>query len=183
MCVVSIRLLLALALCMAVTHQTVFAQDPSEPAAVLRPMVYLPLVDNGVAPTNTPQRSYAERVVDLTNALRISAGCPALSISPILMSTALAHSRDMAEHDIFSHTGSDGSDLGQRLVRAGYRASAWAENIGQNFTTPDSVVTAWRNSDGHSRNIFNCAFTEIGVGYFYDAADNAHYWTQDFGRP
>jgi uncharacterized protein YkwD len=185
MCSVPSRLFVAALLIVVLTSQStaVFAQDPSVPAAVLRPVVYFPHVEyNRQAATSTP-KSFEEQVVVLTNALRAGAGCPALNIAPVLMSTALAHSRDMAEHNLFSHTGSDGADLGQRLERAGYRPSEWAENIAYNFTSPESVVTAWRNSEGHSRNIFNCALTQIGVGYVYDATDNAHYWTQDFARP
>ena len=50
------------------------------------------------------------------------------------------------------------------------------ENIAYGYATPEAVVTAWMNSDGHRANILNGSYTRLGVGYVADG----HYWTQMF---
>jgi uncharacterized protein YkwD len=181
--VAPLRLLLVLLLLLSVELSTVRAQALSEPSAVLSPVLYLPLVGSGGATTAATPDGFVQRVVALTNQMRAEAGCPALHLSPALTEAALTHSRDMAANDFFDHIGSDGSTSWQRIERMGYRPTTSAENIAVGFATPESVMTAWRNSSGHRQNILNCALTEIGVGYVYDETGQyRHYWTQDFAR-
>lgn len=130
----------------------------------------------------------AQQVVDLTNAERVEAGCPPLSIDLQLVQAAQGHSEDMALSDFFSHTGSDGSRPWDRIEAAGYEWREAGENIAAGYQSPESVVDAWMNSDGHRANILRCSYQDIGVGYFYLADDTGavnyrHYWTQVFGRP
>ena len=95
---------------------------------------------------------------------------------------ARAHSKDMAAHKYFDHTGLDKSSPGIRMDRAGYDAdSGWAENIAYGFPTPEAVMNKWMNSPGHRQNILDCGLKALGVGVA-KAADNSLYWTQDFGR-
>ncbi|MFI6162531.1 CAP domain-containing protein [Micromonospora haikouensis] len=122
----------------------------------------------------------AQEVVNLVNAERAKAGCGALKIDDKLMAAAQAHSQDQADHRKMTHDGSDGSDVGERLDRAGYAWRAYGENVAWNQQTPAAVMDAWMNSPGHRANILNCSFTEIGVGV---ANSNGPYWTQDFGTP
>jgi uncharacterized protein YkwD len=155
--------------------------------------VYLPLL----ARTATVV-SIEQRIVDLTNQQRRQQGCTvALVLSPQLSAAASAHSRDMALHDLFSHTGSDGSTMISRAVAAGYSYSRLAENLSAGQSTPEEVVAGWMNSPGHRSNMLNCALREIGVGYYEQPDDQSnvrldsgeisgpyrHYWTQDFGAP
>lgn len=42
------------------------------------------------------------------------------------------------------------------------------ENIALGQTTPEQVVEAWMNSEGHRENILNQSYTHIGVGYVSD---------------
>lgn len=130
------------------------------------------------------------RLVAQTNMYRAQAGCPSVTLNDQLSVAAQSHSQDMAQNDFFSHTGSDGSSLSERLHRAGYRFSAAAENLAAGTTTPERTVDGWVNetppNDGHRRNILNCELREIGVGYVYLANDTGnvnynYYWTQDFG--
>ncbi len=122
----------------------------------------------------------AQEVVNLVNAERAEAGCGALKIDDKLMAAAQAHSQDQADHRKMTHDGSDGSDVGERLDRAGYAWRAYGENVAWNQQTPAAVMDAWMNSPGHRANILNCSFTEIGVGV---ANSDGPYWTQDFGTP
>ena len=58
-----------------------------------------------------------------------SGGRAALVYDMRLEAAARAHGQDMAARGFFSHTGSDGSDIGDRLRRAGYAFCFGAENI------------------------------------------------------
>lgn len=104
------------------------------------------------------------------------------------MAAAQLHSKDMALHDFFGHTGSNGSSLRDRMRAQGYSFSRAAENIAAGYPTPAGVMDGWMKSPGHSANILNCNLREIGVGYYYLANDTGnvnfhHYWTQVFGTP
>lgn len=121
------------------------------------------------------------QVLELVNARRSEAGCAPVRSDPELSAAAQRHSQDQAEHRTMSHTGSDGSDVGQRLDRAGYAWSTYGENVAYNQSTPEAVMEAWMNSPGHRANILNCAFTEIGIGRA-DIGDGP-YWTQNFAAP
>ncbi|WP_432904489.1 CAP domain-containing protein [Micromonospora matsumotoense] len=124
--------------------------------------------------------SQAQQVVDLVNAERAKAGCAAVTVDDKLTLAAQQHSQDQADHKSMTHTGSDGSNAGQRLDRAGYSWRTYGENVAWNQQTPAAVMNAWMNSSGHRANILNCAFTEIGVGV---ASSNGPYWTQNFAAP
>ena len=81
-----------------------------------------------------------------------------------------------------SHTGTDGSNPGDRIARAGYRFSAWGENVAIGYPDAASVMDGWMNSPGHRANILSGNVTEIGIGLAY-AADGTPYWTMDLARP
>ncbi|MET7678583.1 CAP domain-containing protein [Streptomyces seoulensis] len=117
------------------------------------------------------------RVVELVNAERAKVGCSPVKLNSTLTKAAQDHSADMAAHNTMSHTGSDGSDPGSRITAAGYRWSAYGENVAYGYTTPEQVMAGWMDSPGHRENILNCSYQEIGVGL----AQPGSYWTQDFG--
>ncbi|GLK13630.1 hypothetical protein GCM10017600_70410 [Streptosporangium carneum] len=132
-------------------------------------------------PTASQGSSAQDEVVRLTNVERQAGGCAPLKHDPQLRSAAQGHSDDMAAKNYFSHTSQDGRTMTDRIKASGFRPmSAWAENIAWGQRTPAAVVKAWMNSEGHRRNIMNCAYTHIGVGM----ADSSRgpYWTQDFAK-
>ena len=71
---------------------------------------------------------------------------PALSWQCTLEEVAYAHSRDMGDYNFFSHIGSDGLTVGERVTNAGYEWSAVGENIAAGYQTIDSVMAAWLDS-------------------------------------
>ncbi len=160
---------------------------------------FAPLVLKAPVPTPTPTRvptatpqppsSFEEEVIRLTNQERAAHGCPPLVAEIHLMNAAEGHSNDMAVNDFFSHTGSNGSSPGDRMLAAGYPGfTHWAENIAAGYSTPAIVMNAWMNSAGHRANILNCTLEEIGVGHVYRNPDPGgvtyrHYWTQVFAKP
>jgi len=126
---------------------------------------------------STTASSAQDEVVDLVNSERAKVGCSPVKVNAKLTKAAQDHSEDMAEHSNMSHTGSDGSQPGDRIERAGYSWSTYGENVAYGYSSPKSVMEGWMNSSGHKANILNCDFKEIGVGL--SGSDN--YWTQDFG--
>lgn len=108
----------------------------------------------------------------------------ALSWHCTLEDVAYAHSRDMGDHNFFSHTGSDGLTVGDRVSNAGYDWSAAGENIAAGQQTIDTVMAAWLDSPGHCANIMRPLFTEFGMAsYSVTGSDYRIYWTQVFARP
>ncbi|USQ85633.1 CAP domain-containing protein [Streptomyces phaeoluteigriseus] len=146
------------------------AAPPSTTTAAPKPPV-------PTAPTAGTTAPAVPRVVALVNSERAKVGCSPVTLNAKLSQAAQAHSADMASHNTMSHTGSDGSDPGQRITRAGYLWSTYGENVAYGYSTPEQVMAGWMASAGHKRNILDCRFKEIGVG----VAQPGSYWTQDFG--
>lgn len=97
---------------------------------------------------------------------------------------AYAHSRDMGDYNFFSHTGSDGLAVGDRVRNAGYDWSAVGENIAAGQQTIDIVMATWLDSPGHCANIMDSAYKEFGAAsYSVYGSDYPLYWTQVFARP
>ncbi|MGW3669051.1 CAP domain-containing protein [Streptomyces sp. NPDC005141] len=149
------------------------AAPPSTTTATPKP----PTTKAPAVGTATPASAAVARVVALVNSERAKVGCSPVALNAKLSQAAQAHSADMASHNTMSHTGSDGSDPGQRITRAGYLWSTYGENVAYGYSTPEQVMAGWMASAGHKRNILDCGFKEIGVG----VAQPGNYWTQDFG--
>lgn len=112
------------------------------------------------------------------------AAAPALAWDAQLAQAAYRHSRDMADHDHFSHTGTDGSTLGARVSAAGYAWSGVGENIGAGYGSLQSVVDGWMASDGHCANLMSPGFTAFGLACARNSASSyGLYWTLDLARP
>ena len=144
------------------------------------------ILPSATAAVDVQAATFAERVIELTNAERAKVGLPPLISDPALNAAAQGHSQDMATNNFYNHTGSDGSSSRDRMVRAGYAPiSVSAENIMVWSSTPEEVMAAWMESPDHRANILYPYLQHIGVGYVYDAYDTYgfpyyHYWTQDF---
>lgn len=104
---------------------------------------------------------------------------PAFSNNAQLNAAALSHCIDMRDNvQGLSHTGSNGSNAGQRIEAQGYSWSAWGENIALGQTSEQEVFNSWMSStQGHCENIMNGNFTEIGI------ARVGNYWTLVLARP
>jgi uncharacterized protein YkwD len=103
-----------------------------------------------------------------------------------LESAAFGHSRDMADNNFFSHTGTGGTSVGTRATNVGYTWSTVGENIaaGISYSSVGAVVQAWVNSPGHCANLMRSSFTELGAAKFSNSSSTYNvYWTQVFGRP
>ncbi len=114
-----------------------------------------------------------------------------------LANAAREHSHDMAETEVFEHTGSGteydltalfydldtGSNVAQRTNYNGYNSSYVGENIAAGYQNINDVISVWISSDGHCSNIMNAEYKDMGmslvekVGIKYTT-----YWTVNFGK-
>ena len=117
-------------------------------------------------------------VVTLTNKERQQAGLSALQIDSKLSQVAREKSNDMQRKGYFSHTSPTYGSPFDMMRDFGVTYQAAGENIAQGQTSPEEVVQAWMNSQGHRENILNPNFTHIGVGY----DPQGQHWTQMFIR-
>jgi uncharacterized protein YkwD len=101
-----------------------------------------------------------------------------------LARSALAHSRDMAARNYFSHTDKGGSHAGVRAQHAGYRWQRIGENLAAGQGSAKQAVAGWLASPSHCPNIMNPHFTEMGAAYAVNPESDALiYWTQVFATP
>ena len=136
---------------------------------------------------SAPDAAVRERALTLINAARATArqcgteryeAAAAVRWNDRLQAAAEAHSADMATHNFFDHTGSDGGGIGQRVTDAGYRWRRVGENIAAGQRSVAVAVDGWVASPGHCRNLMNPGFTEIAVACVEDAgARYTRYWT------
>jgi uncharacterized protein YkwD len=106
-------------------------------------------------------------VVCLVNRERASRGLGALRGSTPLASAATGHSDDMIAHQLFSHTGSDGSSVFQRVTRAGYRWRAAAEALAfgaSKRSMPSRLVASMMQSREHRTILLDRTYRDLGVG-------------------
>jgi uncharacterized protein YkwD len=123
-------------------------------------------------------------VLQLTNNERAKNGCGPLRMNSALTKAADLHATDMVVHHFFDHNSQDGRSPFDRMKAAGFKGGAMAENIAVGYKSAAAVVDGWMHSEGHRKNILNCDYTMIGIGYDSgqvkpDWGNGS--WVQDFG--
>jgi len=102
----------------------------------------------------------------------------------LLAQAAQRHSDDMGTNNFFSHTGSDGTNVPDRVTAIGYRWSMVGENIAAGYESTDAVLQAWLSSPGHCANIMRASFAEMGAATASNPSSVYQiYWTQVFAAP
>ncbi|SDK17439.1 CAP domain-containing protein [Sediminibacillus albus] len=119
---------------------------------------------------------FEQQVVELTNDERSKQGLAPLQIDTELSKVAREKSADMARNGYFSHNSPTYGSPFDMMKQFGISYNTAGENIAKGQRTPEEVVNAWMNSEGHRENILNGNFTHIGVGYVKDG----NVWTQQF---
>ncbi|OLS34503.1 CAP domain-containing protein [Bacillus sp. MRMR6] len=160
--------------------------QPTEPKAeepiVESPVVQQPVQQQPVEQTNETTNpatyslsQYEQEVVTLTNNERAKYGLQPLKIDLKLSEVARVKSTDMKSNGYFSHTSPTYGSPFDMMKQFGVQYRLAGENIAMGQRSPQEVVTAWMNSEGHRKNILNSSFTHIGVGHV-----EGNYWTQMF---
>ncbi|MFE8699446.1 CAP domain-containing protein [Cytobacillus sp. FJAT-54145] len=128
------------------------------------------------APTGQGITSIESRVIQLTNDERRKNGLPDLKPDTALSNVAREKSNDMQKNNYFSHTSPTYGSPFDMMRDFGISYKSAGENIAQGQRSPEEVVQAWMNSEGHRKNILSPNYTHIGVGH----VANGNYWTQMF---
>ena len=133
------------------------------------------------------------KVLELVNAARTKErlcgnkrfpAAPPVTWNEKLAQTAMAHSTDMANRNYFQHKGKDGSVVGTRAQRSGYRWRNIGENLAAGQGSAQQAVEGWLASPGHCANLMSRDFREMGAAYAVNPkSDLSIYWTQVFGTP
>lgn len=122
----------------------------------------------------TKADQYAAQVVDLVNQERANAGLKPLRYNGALSVVAMDKAKDMYHNKYFSHNSPTYGSPFDMMSKYGIRYSYAGENIAMGQRTPQEVMNAWMNSQGHRKNILNPNFTSIGVAYYNGE------WVQQF---
>lgn len=128
---------------------------------------------------DTRTLDYEQAVITLVNEIRAQYGLRTLTYNWELARVARYKSQDMKDNRYFSHTSPVYGTPFQMMKSFGIPYRSAAENIARGQKTPQAVVSAWMNSEGHRANILNPSYTQIGVGYVAEG----NYWTQMFIGP
>lgn len=123
------------------------------------------------------ENSYAKQVLKLVNAERKKAGLTELTWDDTVATAAMTRSTEIEKS--FSHTRPDGRNFGTAITDLGITYRGAGENIAWGQKTPEAVMNAWMNSEGHRANILNPNFKKLGVGYRTNS-QGTPYWTQLF---
>ena len=136
-----------------------------------------PLTQSLLAQTDPMQR-----VIELTNEVRMANGLSPLKRNDILQQAAVYIVEDNASRNTLSHIDGLGRDMGRRFQDFGYAYSIAAENLAAGYASPEAAIEGWMNSSGHRANILRAGLCEIGAGYTYwSGTTYGHFWSQTFG--
>lgn len=154
--------------------------EPNVPASkpdTNKPDTNKPETDTNKPETDNEALSYAEQILNLVNKERAKAGLHALKLDTEVSAAASVRAKEIQTS--FSHTRPDGRKFSSALTDNGIRFTGAGENIAWGQTSPEQVMEAWMNSDGHRANILNAKFTKLGVGHLKNASGR-NYWVQLF---
>jgi len=171
------------------------AQAPAPTATPVPPPTPTPSPTTG-APAASPTPAAAPAVpppqdvaawpyetVQLINEVRAAHGLGPLAYNETLAWAAQGQANDCAQRGWCGHTGSDGSNIKTRILRAGYDPASWAECWAQR-QTPQGAVDIWMDevppNDPHRRTLLTTWLSEIGVGVAQTSW--GYYFIADFGR-
>lgn len=124
---------------------------------------------------------FRAQVIEIVNKERATYGLASLAENTEVTKIATMKSQDMADLNYFDHTSPIYGSPFDMLTKFGVKYTAAGENIAMGQSTPQEVMTAWMNSDGHRKNILNSNYTHIGVGIVKNQKGQ-YIWTQMFTR-
>ena len=133
-------------------------------------------------PENSYTSDYRQRVLDLVNAERANYGLQPLVMGDAKLTAAAQHRAEEIA-TVNSHVRPNGSKWYTVLSEYGVTDAASGENAAWGSVSPEEVVTAWMNSEGHRANILDPEARAMGVGYYYNSSSTwGHQWIQLFTK-
>ncbi len=179
------------------TSTVVPTQPPTSEAVALASELGPVSATSTPVPTATPEpttvlsesppdmAALAQETFRLINQQRAIHGMTPLAWNATLAQAAQRHAEDCHQRGWCGHTGSDGSSMKTRIVRAGYNPVRWSECWAW-YRSPSLAVTMWMDevppNDPHRRTILSAHLTEVGVGVM-PGNGHGYYFIADFGKP
>ena len=127
-------------------------------------------------PNTDYDQAYADEVIRLVNIERAKYGLTALTKNDKATLAADLRAKEIPSY--FSHTRPDGRSCFTAAGDVGLSYRSAGENIAYGQRSPEEVVRAWMNSEGHRANILSSNFKEIGVSCY--SQRGVLYWAQFF---
>lgn len=119
---------------------------------------------------------FEAEVVRLINIERAKEGIGPVTMNQSLRSSAAVRALEIVNK--FSHERPNG-ERWVTSIKVRYKCAG--ENIAAGQRTPERVVQAWMNSEGHRKNIMNPRYSEVGVACYFEADSTyRYYWGQLF---
>lgn len=122
------------------------------------------------------------RMLDAVNALRASAGAPALQLNAALNAAAATHARDMSVQNRPWHFGSDGSSPVDRVRRVGYSGRMVGEAISESYESELETLRAWMQEPNVRRVILDPSAREMGLAW-HQENNGKLWWDMVLGAP
>lgn len=116
----------------------------------------------------------AKQIFDITNVIRQRYHVKPVRWHEEAAKAAYMHSKDMKDHQFFSHESPKHGDLKDRLLAAHIKFQIAGENIAAHHIDGIEAVEGWLNSKSHRETLLSEQFTYLGVGVSGD------YYTQIF---
>lgn len=130
-----------------------------------------------MSPAEKKAWTYSQEALELLNQQRAANSLQALTTDSLLYEAATIRAEELVQS--FAHIRPNGQSPFTVLNEYGISYYAAGENIAMGYATPESVVTAWMNSEGHRANILNSNFQSAAVGVYQDA-NGIYYWSLFF---
>ena len=112
------------------------------------------------APTPRPmpmeKPGYSQALLTAINQYRLANNRNSLALDPFLMRLAQGHSQAMFNRQKASHR-----DIDDRFRQV--NSSYCVENVGGDYHSPQEMMTAWRQSRRHDRNLLREGITRAGI--------------------
>lgn len=130
-------------------------------------------------PTTSYNREFADRVIELVNIERAKEGLKPLKKDDTL--NGLSDIRAKETVTLFEHKRPNGTKWSTILKENNVSYTNAGENIASGYSTPEDVVNAWMNSEGHRASIMSKTYEKIGVSCYIDNNSKyKYYWDQLF---
>lgn len=99
---------------------------------------------------------FGRHLAELINRYRADHGLPPLVVTDDLATLAAEHSVEMATRRELTHEG-----FYDRFTRT--RSRICVENVGRNYPTAEALLTGWRLSPEHDRNLLEPKVARMGI--------------------
>lgn len=130
-------------------------------------------------PSEELKEGFEYQLFDLTNAARVTHGLSVLNWEEPVRKTARDHSKDMADHNYFSHTNLNGQSPFDRMTEDNITYRMAGENLATGQNSSVFAHEGLMNSIGHRENILQTDFEGLGVGVAF-SSDSRPYYTENF---